>query len=125
MKAELIIYAIVSTCVIAVASNVCTGQTMGDEYGQISGVVKDIFSNSLSGATITIVSAGAEFKARSNNLGEFKIDLPAGRYSMKAWSPGFYESHRSSFDIKPRSLSIFNIQLITVHRIKHQILFPV
>src|SRR4051812_44892858 len=66
----------------------------------LSGVITDPSGAAVPGAMIQVRSSGKEQRARTNDQGEYSINLPAGVYQVRVIAKGFTLAQRQNFAIK-------------------------
>jgi hypothetical protein len=78
----------------------------------ISGTVTDATSAVISGASIKVRQLGGTLtaNARTDVSGQFKVELPAGRYELQIDAPGFRQTLRQ-VDLQPREVASVQSQL--------------
>jgi len=92
-------------------STVIAAQTL---MGTSSGVVQDALRNGLHDVEVTLtnVETGKSYKAITNGSGEYRLDLPEGKYELKAELPGFQRLKKSGVEIKESRTTKLNLRLI-------------
>jgi len=79
---------------------------------KITGKVVDINGVAVSGALITLSGSNGELQRSTDSSGDYSIEVGEGLYTIKAWSPGFWDSKRSTFRVRDNSAIQFDFQLI-------------
>jgi len=94
-------------------------QGQAQETGRIEGtiVVRAKGGNALvPGFELVFASDTLRQSVSTGPAGEYRADLPAGRYSVSSNQAGFYPIQRAPFEIKPKTTIMINVSLM-VHPI--------
>jgi sporulation protein YlmC with PRC-barrel domain len=79
--------------------------------GRVSGTVVDAKEGRIIGATVTIQAEKFKRTIKSDQRGEFQIDLPAGRYRIKTKAYLFQQKVLEEVEVEPKQTKKIVIHL--------------
>lgn len=82
-----------------------------DQNTTITGVVLDVNNARIVGATIRIENAKASRRLKSDDEGNFQVELPQGEYKITAEHQGFKRFELSPFRAKAGVCELLNIHM--------------
>ena len=82
-----------------------------EQTGKIAGMILDAHQSRIVNAGITVTNGDSTFRTRSDDKGEFSLNLPPGDYRMKVSADGFQAFSVAPFSVRVDQTLTFKITL--------------